>query len=148
MLLIDQVELLRQYLGQLRNQQFVLPLMGGRLATRQTYQFKSLVHPARDIATTIADADPGGNKLPVRLRGWNLDTTDELGRSQKVHLKKLLGMIIHVYYLRIGDGVLDVSNDEGKRVVVPYGTFVDYVERLALTPDDACLVSCLRNAFT
>ena len=154
MLLIDQVELLRQYLGQLRNQQFALPLMGGRSATRQTYQFKSLVHPARDIATKIADADPGGNKLPARLRGWNLDTTDELQRRQRIHLTKLLGMIIHVYYLRIGDGVLDVSNDEGKRVIVPYGNFVDYVERLVLTRDDTCLVICglaeekLKNGHT
>ena len=29
MLLVDQVELLREYLGQLRNQQVVLPLRGG-----------------------------------------------------------------------------------------------------------------------
>ena len=118
------------------------------------YQFKSLVHPARDIATKIADADPGGNKLPARLRGWNLDTTDELQRRQRIHLTKLLGMIIHVYYLRIGDGVLDVSNDEGKRVIVPYGNFVDYVERLVLTRDDTCLVICglaeekLKNGHT
>ena len=38
MLLVDQVELLRQNLVQLRNQEFALPLMGGPEATRQTYQ--------------------------------------------------------------------------------------------------------------
>ena len=142
MLLVDQVELLREYLGQLRNQQVVLPLMGGPLATRQTYQFKSLVHPARDIATTIADADPQGEKLPPRLRGWNLDITDEFRNTQRIHLKRLLGMIIHVYYLRVGDGDLDISNDVGKRVIVPYDRFLDSVERLVLTPEDICLVIC------
>ena len=142
MLLVDQVELLRGYLVQLRNQQVVLPLMGGGLATRQTYQFKSLVHPARDIATTIARADPRGDKLPARLRGWNLDITDGLQKTQRIHLKKLLGMIIHVYYLRIGDGDLDISNDSGKRVIVPYDTFLDSLERLVLTPEDVCLVIC------
>lgn len=140
MLLVDQVELLRRNLVQLRHQQLSLPLMGGLAATRRTYDFKSLVHPARDIATTIAQADPRGEKLPARLRGWNV--RDEFSRAQSVHLKKLLGMIIHAYYLRIGDGDLDVSNDSGKRVIVPYDTFLDSVERLVLTPEDACLVIC------
>ena len=142
MLLVDQVKLLRGNLVQLQNQQVVLPLMGGPLATRQTYQFKSLVHPARDVATMIAHADPCGDKLPARLRGWNLDMTDEFGNAQRIHLKKLLGMIIHVYYLRIEDGVLDISNDSGKRVIVPYNTFLDSLERLVLTPEDVCLVIC------
>ena len=142
MLLADQVELLREYVVRLRNQQLVLPLMGGPMATRQTYQFKSLVHPARDIATMIANADPSGKKLPARLRGWNLDMTDGFGNAQRIQLKKLLGMIIHVYYLRIGDGDLDVSNDEGRRVIVPYNKFLDAVERLVLTPEDICLVIC------
>jgi len=142
MLLTDQVDLLRVNLAQLRDQQLALPLMGGFEATRQTYQFKSLVHPARDIATMIARVDPDGNRLPARLRGWNLSITDEFGNARLIHLKKLLGMIVHVYYLRIGDDNLDVSNDEGKRVIVPYMTFLDSVKRLVLAPEDICLVAC------
>ena len=142
MLLVDQVELLRQNLVQLREQQFALPLNGGSSFTKQTYQFKSLVHPARDIATTIAEADPGGNKLPIHLRGWNLDFTDESGKTKNIHLKNLLGMVIHVYYLRIGDGNLDISNDLGERVIIPYNVFLDSAERLVLTPEDVCLIIC------
>ncbi len=142
MLLVDQVELLRQNLVQLRKQQFALPLMGGPSATRQTYRFKSLVHPARDIVTTIAEADPSGDKLPIRLRGWNLDVTDGFGKTQNIHLKRLLGMVIHVYYLRVGNGDLDISNDLGERVIVPYNVFLDSVERLVLTPEDICLIIC------
>lgn len=142
MLLIDQVELLRGNLKQLRNQKLSLPLMGGSLATRETYRFMSLVLPARDIATTIVAADPRGDKLPARLRGWNLDTKDEFSNPQKIPLKKLLGMIIHVYYLRIGNGDLDISNDIGKRVILSYDTFLDSVERLVLNPVDTCLVIC------
>ena len=127
MLLIDQVELLRENLTQLRNQQFSLPLMGGSLPTRETYSFMSLVLPARDIATTIAAADP---------------RADKFSNPQKTQLKKLLGMIIHVYYLRIGDGDLDISNDIGKRVILSYDTFLDSVERLVLTPAAICLVIC------
>lgn len=130
MLLLDQVELLREHLEHLRDQQFALPLTGGQFATRQTYQFRSLLHPARDIATTIARADPRGERLPSRLRGWNLDASDEYGISRKVCLKRLLGMVIHVYYLRVGEGNLDVSNDRGERVVVPYQAFLDSVKRL------------------
>ena len=142
MLLADQVDLLRECVAELRNQELVLPLMGGIMATRQAYRFKSLVHPARDIATIIGEADPGGIKLPARLRGWNLDITDEFGNAQKIHLKRLLGMIVHVYYLRIGDGNLDVSNDEGRRVIIPYDAFLDSVERLLLSPEEICLVIC------
>lgn len=142
MLLADQVGLLRECVAELRNQRLALPLMGGIMATRQTYRFKSLVHPARDIATMIGEADPGGNKLPARLRGWNLDVTDGFGNADRIHLRKLLGMIVHVYYLRIGDGNLDVSNDEGRRVIVPYDAFLDAVERLLLTPEEICLVIC------
>ena len=76
MLLADQAELLREYVVRLRNQQLALPLMGGQVATRQTYQFKPPVHPARYIATTIWKADPRGNKLPARLRGWDLDVSE------------------------------------------------------------------------
>lgn len=142
MLLVDQVELLRQNLVQLRNQEFALPLMGGLAATRQTYQFKFLVHPARDIATAIAEADPGGNKLPIHLRGWDLDVTDGFRKPHKIRLTKLLGMVIHVYYLRIGEGDIDISNDLGKRVIIPYNVFLDSVQRLVLSPEDICLVVC------
>ena len=143
MLLVDQVELLRQNLVQLRNQEFALPLMGGLAATRRTYQFKSLVHPARDIATAIAEADPGGNKLPIHLRGWDLDVTDGFRKPRKIRLKELLGMVIHVFYLRIGEeGDIDIANDRGKRVIVPYNVFLDSVQRLVLTPEDICLVIC------
>ena len=142
MLLVDQVELLRQNLVQLRKQELALPLMGGLSATRKTYQFKCLVHPARDIATTTKAADPGGNKLPRRLRGWNLDVTDEFRKTRKIPLKELLGMVIHTYYLRIGHGDLDISNDLGKWVTVPYNVFLDSLQRLVLTPEDICLVIC------
>ena len=142
MLLVDQVELLRQYIVQLRDQRFVLPLMGGPSATSQTYRFKSLVHPARDIATTIAQADPGGNKLPGRLRGWNLDVMDEYRKPKTIQLKKLLGMIIHVHYLNIADNRLDIANDLGERVIVLYDSFLASVERLILSPEDICLIVC------
>ena len=105
-------------------------------------QFKSLVHPARDVATTIAKADPGGNKLPIHLRGWNLDVTDGFREPQKIHLKDLLGMVIHVFYLRIEGGDLDLYNDRGESVIVPYNVFLDSVQRLVLTPEDICLVIC------
>lgn len=142
MLLVDQVGLLDQNFVQLRNQEFALPLMGGLSATSETYQFKSLVHPARDFATTIAKAAPRGDKLPTRLRGWNLNVTDEFRKTRKIPLKDLLGRVIHTYYLRIGHGDLDISNDLGKRVIVPYNVFLDSVQRLVLTPEDICLVIC------
>lgn len=142
MLLVDQVELLRVNLEQLRNQRVALPLMGGLSATRQTYHFKSLMLPARDIATTVVNADPSGNKLPTRLRGWNIDTKDGYNNPQVITLKKLLGMIIHVYYLHLEDNVLDISNDGGTRVIIPYDAFLDSVERLVLTPQEICLVIC------
>ncbi len=116
--------------------------MGGVSATRQAYRFKSLLHPARDIATTIAQSDPAGDKLPAHLRGWNLDVEDGWGKAQKIHLKKLLGMTIHVYYLHVGKNRLDVSNDLGDRVIVPYDTFLAFVERLVLSPEDICLIIC------
>lgn len=142
MLLVDQVELLRQNLVQMPEQQVALPLMGGVSATRHAYQFKFLIHPARDIATTITKADAGGDKLPKHLRGWNLNVTDGFGRAEKIQLKKLLGMVIHVYYLRVGDGDLDLSNDSGERVIVPYSTFLNSVKRLVLSAEDICLVIC------
>ena len=142
MLLVDQVEMLRHSMEELRQQRFALPLMGGMSATLQTYRFKSLLHPARDIATTIARSDPAGNKLPIHLRGWNLDVEDGWGKAQTIHLKKLLGMTIHVYYLNVGDNRLDVSNDLGDRVIVAYDTFLACVERLVLSPEDICLIIC------
>ena len=142
MLLVDQVELLRQNLVHLRTYQAALPLMGGLSATRNTYRFKSLIHPARDIATAIHNADPAGNKLPSHLRGWNLAVTDEYRKTRNVILKDLLGMVVHVYYLRIGDGDLDISNDRGQRFIVPYDLFLDSIERLVLTPENVCLVIC------
>ncbi len=142
MLLVDQVELLRQHVVQLENQRFSLPLMGGPSATIQTYHFKTLVHPARDIATTIAQADPAGNKLPSNLRGWNLIAKDSWGKTKTIHFQKLLGMIIHVYYLNITDNRLDISNDLGERVIVPYDSFLTFVKRLVLTPEHICLVIC------
>ncbi|MDE2925630.1 MAG: hypothetical protein OXT71_04445 [Acidobacteriota bacterium] len=126
----------------LQKQEFALPLMGSTVATRQTYYVKYLVLPARDIATTIAKADPGGNKLPTRLRGWSVEVTDEWRNRQRIHLKKLLGMVIHTYYLSIGNGDLDVSNDLGRRVIVPYSDFLHSVERLVLPPEDIWLVVC------
>ena len=142
MLLEDQVELLRENLIPIQQQNFALPLMGGLSATKHTYRFKSLIHPARDIATTIDQSDPGGNKLPAHLRGWNLDATDDFRMTQKIPLKKLLGMIIHAYYILIGHGKLDVSNDQGKRIIVPYSVFLSSVQRLLLAPEDRCLVIC------
>ena len=116
--------------------------MGGSSATREAYRFKSLVHPARDIATTISEADPAGDKLPTHLRGWNLSVRDGRNIATTIHLRRLLGMIIHVYYLNIVDNRLDISNDLGERVIVPYDTFVASVERLILTHADICLVVC------
>ena len=142
MLLVDQVELLGQHMEQLQGQRFVLPLLGGISETSQTYNFKSLVHPARDIASTIAEADPAGDKLPARLRGWNIGVTDGWRKAKTIHLKKLLGMIIHVYYLSIAENQLDISNDLGERIIVPYDLFLGIVERLILTPEDICLVIC------
>ena len=142
MLLEDQVQLLRQNLVQLHTQEFALPLMGGFEATRRTYQFKSLIQPARDIATAIIKADPGGNKLPKHLRGWNLNVVGEYRKPYKIRLDKLLSRIIHVYYLHIGGGDIDISNDRGERAILPYHIFLKAIQRLELAPEDICLVVC------
>ena len=113
MLLTDQVDLLRLNMQQIRGERPVLPIMGGARSTQHTYQFKSLLHPARDIATTISYADPAGDKLPSHLRGWNLLAEDGWQQPVTIHLKKLLGMILHTFYLMITDNRLDVSNDLG-----------------------------------
>ena len=142
MLLVDQIEILRENLPLLRNQQFSLPLLGGLHSTRKTYQFKHLIHPARDIATTITQADPRGDKLPSCLRGWDLAVADGWGKPSKVQLKKLLDRIIHVYYLHLKTERLDLINDRGQRCMIPYSAFLEAVERLVLSPADICLVIC------
>ena len=64
MMLIDQVDILRANLPQIENMQVVLPILGGPGHTRQAYRFVHLVHPARDIITTIHAADRSGIALP------------------------------------------------------------------------------------
>ena len=142
MLLVDQVDVLRENLPLLRNQRFSLPMMGGQHPTRQAYKFKYLVHPARDIATTITQADPRGDKLPAHLRGWDLQGKDWWGKSSTISLKFLLGMIIHGYYVHLDATRLDVINDWGERFIVYYATFLEMVERLVFSPKDGCLVIC------
>ena len=142
MLLIDQVHLLRENITRLGSFKGCLPLLGGIGSVRQAYEFVHLVHPARDIITSIRNADPSGDKLPGHLRGWNLDAQDGNGNGTKVDLKVLLGMLVHVYYLRLDGEVLDVSNDSGKRAIVSYPSFMNAIARLALSPVDVALVSC------
>lgn len=119
-----------------------LPLMGGVGNVREAYEFVHLVHPARDIITSIKRADPSGRKLPGHLRRWNLKAHDGDGAATTVDLKVLLGMLVHVYYIRIDGEVLDVSNDSGKRIIVPYPSFLNAISGLALSPADVALVSC------
>lgn len=142
MLLKDQVELLRENLPLLRNTKVSLPLLGGHNAARETYQFKHLLHPARDIATTIHQADPRGDQLPTRLRGWGLDVVDGQNHPMKIQLKSLLGMIIHVYYVHLEADRLDVGNDRGEWCTAPYATFLEAVGRLVLSPEEMGLVAC------
>lgn len=142
MLLKDQVELLRENLPLLRNARCSLPLCGGLNSTRDTYRFKHLLHPARDIAETIQQADPGGDQLPTRLRGWGLGVVDGWNSSMKIQLKDLLGMIIHVYYVNLDKGQLDVGNDYGERRSIPYAKFLEAVGRLVLSPEEIGLVAC------
>ena len=137
MLLADQIEIHRENLPTLQQQQFVLPTLGGQQATRQTYRFRSLVHPARDIATTIAQADQH-HKLP----GWKLRVTDGWRKPNEVPLNILLGRIIHVYYIHLHEGRLDLINDWGQRSIVAYDVFLAALERLVLSPEDRCLVIC------
>ncbi len=142
MLLIDQVSLLRDNLKHLRRQRISLPLMGGESSTRDAYHFIHLIHPARDIMTTVKKADPGADKLPVRLRRWKLEVESERRQKESVHLVCILGMIIHAYYLRVDDLVLDVSNDAGRRLIVPRGPFFCALKRLLLSSDEIQLVIC------
>ena len=142
MLLIDQVQLLKQNITRLGSLRVCLPLLGGVGSVREAYEFVHLVHPARDIITSIKRADPFGDKLPGHLRGWNLEGQDDYGNTMTVDLKNLLGQLVHVYYLRVDGEVLDVSNDLGRRVIVPYPSFLSATSRLALSPIDVSLVSC------
>ena len=142
MLLIDQVQLLRQNITRLRSLSVCLPLLGGVDRVREAYEFVHLVHPARDIITSLKKADHFGDKLPGHLRGWNLEAQDDYGNTTIVDLKDLLGRLVHVYYLRLDGEVLDVSNDRGRRIIVPYPSFLSAISRLALSPIDVSLVSC------
>ena len=142
MLLIDQVHLLRQNIARLGSFKVCLPLLGGVESVRQAYDFVNLVHPARDIITSIRKADPAGDRLPNHLRGWNLKAQDRFGKDTTVDLKFLLGMLVHVYYLSLDGEILDVSNDSGKRVIVAYPEFMKAVSRLVLSPVDVALTTC------
>ena len=142
MLLIDQVQVLRENIQQLKNFEACLPLLGGVGSVRQAYRFVHLIQPARDIITSIRRADPSGNKLPKHLRGWNVSAQDGYGKATTVDLKDLLGMLVHVYYLRIDSHVLDASNDFGKRAIVEYGSFLEAISRLILSPAQVALVVC------
>ena len=141
MLLVDQVEVLRKNLPEIMEMRCVLPLSGGYKDTRAVYRFAYLVLPARDIITTIMAADPGGNVLPGHLREWNLGAKDEYGEEVQVPLKRILGMIIHMHYLHVGEK-LDVSNDSNERRIVSRDMFLQGIKRLVLTYEDICLVAC------
>ena len=101
-MLVDQVQVLRENLPRLEDFETCLPLMGGVTSVRRAYDFIHLIHPARDIITCITRADPSGNRLPKHLRGWNVQANDEHGNDTTVDLRRLLGMLVHVYYLRTG----------------------------------------------
>lgn len=142
MLLIDQVQLLQKNLPQLTNFKACLPLLGGVSQVQQAYHFIYLIHPARDIMTSIKRADPSGSKLPKHLRGWNLWTQDGHGNDVTMDFKDLLGMLVHVYYFRIDGNVLDVSNDRGRRTIIDYSSFLVAMRRLILPPAEVALIAC------
>lgn len=146
MILEDQVSLLHQNINEIRKKDFVLPLMGGEVSTKQAYEFKHLIHPARDIATIITTSDPGGNKLPKHLRGWDLDVKRGYGDEEeikKLKFNKILNMVIHALYLHIQkNGDIDIVNDWGHRCIFPYEKFTDSLNRLVLDSKDVCLVIC------
>lgn len=142
MLLIDQVQLLRQNITRLGSFRVCLPLLGGVGNVREAYEFAHLIHPARDIITSIKKADPFGDKLPGHLRGWNIEGQDDYGNATVVDLKNLLGKLVHVYYLHLNGEVLDISNDWGRRMIVPYPSFLNAISRLALSPIDVAVISC------
>ncbi len=141
MLLKSQVELLRDSLPRLQVARLSLPIGSDVQATKRMYEFKALILPARDIATTLWRAERAG-KLPARLCGWCVDARDGEGKRKKVQLKCLLGMIIHVYYFRLDGESLDLWNDYGVRVIASYGDILEGVRRLVLQRRDVAHVIC------
>ena len=143
MLLTHQVSILRSNLPEIQKASIILPIHGRYAQTKQAYRFVHLVHPARDIMTTIHAADKSGCILPHHLRGWDIDVEYASGTNARIHLKKLLGMIIHMNYLNLQD-TLDVKNDSNERIIVPRAAFVQMLKRLILSQEDICLVACAR----
>lgn len=141
MRLTNQVEILRRNLPEIKNLVISLPLHGDSLSTSRAYQFTHLILPARDIITTIQMADPGGNILPANLRGWGISVSDGMNQQKDIHLKRLLGMIVHMFYLDFNEKKLDVINDSNERVIVDRDTFLRQLERLVLTREDIGLVA-------
>ena len=141
MLLIDQIELLRINLSKIESMNGVLPILGGPRHTQQAYKFVHLVHPARDIITTVHAADKSGTILPGHLRGWNIDVKDGNENTLRTNLKKILNMIIHMNYLCFADD-LDVIDRSNHRVIVSRELFLKELNRLLLNHDDICLVAC------
>ena len=142
MLIADQVEILRKNLPEIKRIKCALPLGGGYSDTKTAYHFAYLVLPARDIITTIQEADPSGRLLPAHLRGWNIKGMDEYQNEVQIPLKRILGMIIHMHYLHFHAEKLDVSNDSNERIIVARDVFLQQIERLVLTREDICLVAC------
>lgn len=141
MRLTNQVEILKGNLPEIQNLIVSLPLHGDSLSTSRAYQFTHLILPARDIMTTIHMADPSGELLPSHLRGWSISVSDGMNRQRKIHLKRLLGMIVHIFYLDFNETNLDVINDSSERVIVDRGTFLQQLERLVLAREDIGLVA-------
>lgn len=141
MLLVDQVDVLRRNLPEIKEMRCALPLCGGYKNTKAAYHFAYLLLPARDIITTIKAVEPRENTLPDRIRGWKITVTDEYRIEELAHLKDILGKIIHMHYLRF-DEELDVSNDLDERIIVPRDVFLQQIGRLVLEYKDICLVVC------
>ena len=92
MLLKNQIDLFRNNFKTLRRPQNVaLPVMGGDDGTDEAYEFKNLILPGQDIATTIHQSDPAGNMLPCHLRGWQLDAGDGYGNTIEFILRNFSG---------------------------------------------------------
>ena len=141
MRLADQVELLRRNWHSIRSQRVTLPVFG-EYDIEAAYRFKCLLLPARDIASTIYFANSKRKRLPKRLQDWDVVFRDEHRSIEKIHIRKLLGRIIHVDNLNLTDEHLDITNDYGKRVIVSRDLFLRTLERLVLSPFDTWLVIC------
>ncbi len=141
MRLTNQVEILKGNLPEITNLVISLPLHGDSLSTSRAYHFAHLILPARDIITTIQMADPSGNILPANLRGWGISVSDGMNQQKDIHLKRLLGMIVHMFYLDFNEKKLDVINDSSERVIVDRDTFLQQLERLVLAREDIGLVA-------